>query len=396
MKRVIASLLALGMVTGAAFAQGLTVWTTFNNPTLDYLQQDVADFAAAFGVEVEVVKLDINELKQQMLLSAPQGQAGDVIVGIPHDQMAEMAVGGVLADLSNAATEGYLSDLGEQSRLAFTYNGRLFGLPLFVEGPALLYNRDLVTEIPATYERFIELSQELTTSDTFGFLYDINNFYFSYGWLHTFGGYVFGRTDGTLDATDVGLANEGAVRGGQELQALRFEHGIVPAGTNYDVANGLFIDGALAMFYTGPWAVGQAREAGIDVGVAPMPPLADGTPWSGFMGVQGVLVNEFSERGTDAVNLGEVADAFRLAAGLRAARGTRARLAEGSRAGGRGPDRRRLRRGAADLRADAEHPRDGPGVGPDGERAGRHHRKCRRRRRVRSRTGRPRDHGRVS
>ena len=303
MKRLLASLVVLGMVAGAAFSQGLTVWTTFNNPTLDYLQQDVADFASAFGVDVEVVKLDINELKQQMLLSAPQGEAGDVIVGIPHDQMSEMAVGGVLADLTSAATEAYLSDLGEQSRLAFTYNGRLFGLPLFVEGPALLYNRDLVTSIPDSYEGFIELSQELTTSDTFGFLYDINNFYFSYGWLHTFGGYVFGRTDGTLDPTDVGLANEGAVRGGEALQALRFEHGIIPAGTNYDVANGLFIDGALAMFYTGPWAVGQAREAGIDVGVAPMPSLADGTPWSGFMGVQGVLVNEFSERGTDAVNL---------------------------------------------------------------------------------------------
>ena len=302
-KRLLVGLALLAWVAGAATAQGLTVWTTFNNPTLDYLQQDVAAFARAFDVEVDVVKLDINELKQQMLLSAPQGQAGDVIVGIPHDQMAEMAVGGVLADLTNTATDAYLSDLGQQARLAFTYNGRLFGLPLFVEGPALLYNRDLLAGVPATYDELITVAQELTTSDTFGFMHDINNFYFSYGWLHSFGGYVFGRDAGALNPDDVGLANEGAVRGARALQALRFEHGIIPAGTNYDVANGLFIDGALAMFYTGPWAVGQAREAGIDVGVAPMPPLADGTPWSGFMGVQGVLVNQFSESRIDAVNL---------------------------------------------------------------------------------------------
>ena len=303
MKKLLVSLVLLALAAGTALGQGLTVWTTFNNPTLDYLQEDVAAFSSAFGVDVEVVKLDINELKQQMLLSAPQGEAGDVIVGIPHDQMAEMAVGGVLADLSGYATESYLSDLSEQARLAFTYNGRLFGLPLFVEGPALLYNRDLVDEVPADYDALIAQAQELTNEDTFGFLFDVNNFYFNYGWLGTHGGYVFGREDGTLQPDDVGLASEGAIRGAEELKALRFEHDLIPAGTDYDVANGLFIDGALAMFYTGPWAVGQAREAGIDVGIAPMPPLADGTPWSGFMGVQGVLVNEFSTDRTDAVNL---------------------------------------------------------------------------------------------
>ena len=166
-----------------------------------------------------------------------------------------------------------------------------------------MYNRDLVPEVPATYEDLVALAQELTTSDTFGFLYDINNFYFSYGWFHTYGGYVFGRDGGALTASDIGLANEGAVAGANALRALRFDTGLIPSGTNYDVANGLFLDGALAMTYNGAWAVPQAREAGIDVAVAPMPPLADGTPWSGFMGVQGVLVSEFSDNKTNAFNL---------------------------------------------------------------------------------------------
>jgi len=303
MKRAIATLVGFGMIAGAGFAQDLTVWTTFDGPTLDYLQRDVGIFTSTFGVDVEVVQLGINEIKQRMLDPEQQDQAGDVIVGVPHDEVFSLAVGGVLADLGSVATEGYLADLGERSRLAFTYDGRLIGMPLFVEGPALLYNRDLVAQLPDSYEAFVQLSRTLTTSDTFGFLYDIDNFYFAYSWLSTFGGYVFGRTDGTLDPTDVGLANEGAVRGGEELQALRFEHDIVPAGIGYEVANDLFVDGVLAMFYTGPWAVGPAREAGIDVAVAPIPPLADGTRWSGFMSVQGVLVSELSEHGSDAVNL---------------------------------------------------------------------------------------------
>lgn len=303
MKRILVSLTVLLAVGSMAVAQGLTVWTSYQSPTIEYLQEDVAAFSSAFGIDVEIVNIDLNELRQQMLLSAPQGEGPDVVVGLPHDQLGELAVGGVLADMSNAATASYLEDLSEQARLAFTYNGRLFGLPLFVEGPALMYNRDLVSEVPGTYEELVAQAQELTTSDTFGFLYDINNFYFSYGWFHTYGGYVFGREDGALNPDDIGLATEGAVAGAEALRDLRFGTELIPSGTNYDVANGLFIDGALAMTYNGAWGVPQARDAGIDVGIAPMPPLADGTPWSGFMGVQGVLVSEFSEAQTSAFNL---------------------------------------------------------------------------------------------
>src|SRR5690554_916772 len=213
-----------------------------------------------------------------------------------------MAVGGVLADMSNYATDAYLSDLSEQARLAYTFTGKLFGLPMFVEGPALVVNTDLVSELPATYEGMIELAKELTTDTTFGFMADLPNFYFAYGWMHTYGGYVFGRDAGGLNASDLGLANEGAVAGAQALKDLRYAHGLMPAGTDFNVANGLFIDGALAMIYTGPWSISQYREAGINVAVAPVPPLANGTPFSGFMGVQGVLMNQFSNQQVAAAN----------------------------------------------------------------------------------------------
>jgi arabinogalactan oligomer/maltooligosaccharide transport system substrate-binding protein len=209
----------------------------------------------------------------------------------------------VLADMSAYATSGYLADLGEQARLAYTYAGRLFGLPMFVEGPALVINTDLVPNPPATYEEFVALAQELTTADTFGFMFDAPNFYFAYGWIHTFGGYVFGRdATGSLVADDLGVANEGAIRGAQALKDLRFAYDLIPSGTNYDVANGLFIDGSLAMIYNGPWAISQYREAGVNVEILPVPPLADGTEFSGFMGVQGVLMNQFSTQKVDAAN----------------------------------------------------------------------------------------------
>lgn len=303
MKKAVIALLVLVLVSGSALGQGLTLWTTFGDETLEWLQDEAASFSAAFGVETNVVRLDLGELRQQALLAAPQGQAGDLFIGIPHDQIADFALGGVADDIASFATAAYLADLSEQARLAYTFNGRLIGLPMFVEGPALIVNNDLVPSVPATYEELIALAQELTTADTFGFMYDVPNFYFSFGWINTFGGYVFGSdATGSLVAGDVGLDTEGAIAGAQAVKDLRYAHGLVPAGTNYDVANGLFVDGALAMIYNGPWAISQYLSAGLDVSVHPMPPLADGSAFSGFMGVQGVLMNPFSPNRADAAN----------------------------------------------------------------------------------------------
>jgi arabinogalactan oligomer/maltooligosaccharide transport system substrate-binding protein len=297
----------LVFVTGLGFVaaqEPLEVWTNFNGPSLEWLQGEVASFSAAFGVPVELVQLDMGDLRQQLALGAPQGEAGDVMVGIPHDQVADLAASGVLADMTTYATASYLEDLSEQALLAYTFGGKLFGLPMFVEGPTLIVNNDLVSEIPGTYEEMLEVAQGLTTDDTFGFMFDLPNFYFAYNWINTFGGYVFDRdAAGSLVADDIGLANEGAIAGASELKRLRYDYGLMPAGTNYDVANGLFIDGALGMIYNGPWAIPDYLSAGLDVSVVPMPPLANGTAWSGFMGVQGVLLNQCSENKSAGANL---------------------------------------------------------------------------------------------
>jgi len=305
LKKVLLSLLVALFATGLAFGQGITVWTHFGDTDLEWLQSEAASFEAAFGVPVEITRIELGEIKQKMLLSAPQGEAADIIVPIPHDQIAEMAAGGVLADMSQFATEDYLADLNEQAQQAFTFNGRLFGLPMYVEGPALIVNTDMVPEdqLPGTYEEMIQRAQELTTGDDYGFLFDNKNFYFAYNWLHSNGGYVFARDgEGNYDTSDVGLANEGAVEGAEQIKALTYEHELIPPGTDTAVAEGLFNEGNLAMIYNGPWSIPNIRAAGVPVTVIPIPPTEGGTEWSGFMGVQGILLNQFSQNQADAAN----------------------------------------------------------------------------------------------
>jgi arabinogalactan oligomer/maltooligosaccharide transport system substrate-binding protein len=304
MRKVLITLTLL-LAGAMGLAQGVSVWSHFGDTDLEWLQAEAAAFEAAFGVPVTITRIELSELKQKMLLSAPEGEAADLIVTIPHDQIGELAAGGVIADMSSFATEDYLADLSDQAELAFTFNGRPFGLPLYSEGPALIVNADIIPEsdMPATYEDFIAKAQELTSEDSYGFLFDNKNFYFAYNWLRSNGGYVFNlMDDGSLDPADVGLANEGAIAGARQLKALQYDHGLIPAGTDTSVAEGLFNEGAAAMVYNGPWSIANARAAGINLRVAPIPPMADGTEFAGFIGVQGVLLNEFSENKADAAN----------------------------------------------------------------------------------------------
>ncbi len=302
MKKLALLLTTLFMLGGAFAQQPVTVWTHFGDTDLEWLQSQAASFEQNFGVPVQITRIDLGEIKQKMLLSAPEGEASDLIVPIPHDQIGEMAAGGVLADMSQFSTEQYREDLSEQALLAFTFNNRLFGLPMYVEGPALVVNTDLVPESPATFEDFISQAESLTSEGNFGFLYDIKNFYFSYVWINSLGGYVFDRGDnGDLEPNDLGLANEGSVEGAELMRSLQYEYGLIPADTDTQVAEGLFVDGKLGMIYNGPWMMTNIPE-NISVSVIPIPAMADGTEFNGFMGVQGILMNEFSQNKTTAAN----------------------------------------------------------------------------------------------
>lgn len=299
-------LLTAALTFGVAQAQSLTVWTHFQDESLAWLEGEIAGFQAAFGTEVELVYVPVNEMVQNLLLNAPEGQGPDLVATIPHDQLGQLAEGGVLAGVEQFATPEYLQDLTEQSRLAFTLNSQLYGLPMYVDGPALIVNRGLVPEGPDTLEEMIQKAQELTTDDTYGFLQvqDGDTFYHNYAWTHGLGGYVFGRdAEGNLDPSDIGLANEGAVRAAELVRSLRYDYDLIPPGVSYDVMHGQFLEGAAAMVVNGPWAIPDYVAAGIDVDVMPIPPSEDGTEYAGFIGVQGVVLNEFSDNKLEAANL---------------------------------------------------------------------------------------------
>jgi maltose-binding protein MalE len=248
-------------------------------------------YTEATGIPVEVVEVGFGDIRGQFTTAAPAGEGPDIIIGA-HDWVGELAANGLLAEI--VLPEELAAQFDPVTLEAFTY-GVLYGLPYAREGVALVYNKALVPEPPATWEELVELARALTdpTAPMYGFAVQNPDPYHEFPFLSALGGYIFGYDEeGKLNPCDVGLDSEGAIAGAEILDSL-FEEGLLAAGMGWDTWTGLFAEGRIAMVITGPWAIGIAEGAGIEVGVMPIPPI-QGQPPKPFVGVQGVMVSAFS------------------------------------------------------------------------------------------------------
>ena len=117
--------------------------------------------------------------------------------------------------------------------------------------------------------------------------------YFSFGWWHAFGGYLFATRDGGgWDEDDFGLGGEPGYAAARLIRDLRHELGLLPAQSDCGLADGEFLAGRTPMIVNGPWALADYRSVGIDVGIAPVPaPQGAARPWAPLVGVQGIIIS---------------------------------------------------------------------------------------------------------
>ena len=68
---------------------------------------------------------------------------------------------------------------------------------------------------------------------------------------------------------------------------------MVDRGVDYGVMEGAFANGEVAMIINGPWSWSAYEDAGLDIGVAPLPAVA-GSASRPFLGVQALALNAAS------------------------------------------------------------------------------------------------------
>lgn len=282
--------LVLVLTSNAFAATKLVVWES-QGPETEFLNAVKGEFTKATGIEVEVVGIDQLSQAAKLALDGPAGKGADIVVW-PHDRIGQAVEEGIIAPLT--LTKEQIALYTEQTMAAMTYQGKIYGIPYSLETTALIYNKKLLPVVPNTMDALFSLAKEMTGKGRYGFLYDITNFYFTYGFLGGYGGYVFKSSKNGLDVEDIGLANKGAIEGAELVKRFRTE-GLIPEGTDYGVTDGLFKEGKVAAIINGPWAFAEYKKAGIDYGIAPLPKLSNGQYPQTFIGVKGYYVSAFSK-----------------------------------------------------------------------------------------------------
>ncbi len=290
--------------TSPAAGGKIVVWTDFDGPELEWFTKTADAFSktpAAGGATVELQKVNLGESRDKFIQSAPKGEGPDLIATIPHDQIGQFAAAGVLEPMSKYIDTAFKADVAASALDGFSYNGKLFGVPMWGEAVAIVYNKKLLPGgVPKTWDDFIATAQKLTNADKqdFGFLAPIGIQYHMYGIYQAMGAYVFGKNkDGSLNAKDIGLGNEGAAKAAQVINDLRFKYKLIPEGADDGgVIKDLFTKGKVAMMLTGPWDLGDVKKAKIDFGIGLMPkPNGAVKAWTPFVGVRGLVMNSYSK-----------------------------------------------------------------------------------------------------
>ena len=263
----------------------LTVWSHLTPDEVKAIAPIAEKWGQENGVNVKFVE-DKGDM-QAYMQAANSSKGPDMMFGLPHDNLGTFEKAGLLAE----APEGLLNKddyTSEQLIDAVTLNGKQYAVPLAQETTSLFYNKDLVQEVPETMEEVVEIGKEK------GFVFDVANFYPTYGLIAANGGYVYKNNDGTLDPTDIGLNNEGAIKGYQFIHDLVVKDKLISVDMTGDIASGEFMNGNAAFYISGPWDVKSFQDAGVNFGVVPFPTLG-GNNVKSFMGVQTAFVSSKSK-----------------------------------------------------------------------------------------------------
>lgn len=277
--------------------EGKTLTVSVDSGYKDYINEIKDTFEKENDVKIKLVEKDMFDQLESLALDGPAGKGPDVMMAA-YDRIGALGQQGHLAEVKLGNESAY----DETDKAQVTYDGKIYGEPAVIETLVLYYNKDLVDTAPATFKDLKNLSKdsrfafESEAGKNTGFLAKWTDFYYSYGLIAGYGGYVFGD-DGT-DPSDIGLNNAGAVEG--ISYATDWFQNVWPKGMQDiksagDFASQQFMSNKTAAIIDGPWQAQTYKENNINYGVAKIPTLNNGQPYQPFGGGKGWVVSNYAK-----------------------------------------------------------------------------------------------------
>ncbi len=233
-----------------------------------------ADFEAANpDIKIEWVTAPYGEIVNQVVNMAGGGDKVDAIYG-EIDWVPGLADSGLASPITDVLSDDYLDDFYPDVLNAFSIDGDIYGIPLYISPYVLYYNKDLFSQAgldpenpPTTYDEMLVAAEALSK------LTDSNgNKVYAFG--QTTGsvpvsgasltGMIF-NFDGTVldDDGNLSIDNEGFEQA-FEMVKLLDDNGYNPQNAKLKDLRNLFALEQLAMYYDQSWGFNGIQAINAD------------------------------------------------------------------------------------------------------------------------------------
>lgn len=263
-------LLPLGLVTEPVT---ITYWEQESDEGAALLDELAASFmAASRGVRVRRVHfLSSEQMREQFVSLALAGQGPELVRGA-NDLTAPLAGAGTVLPAGRLYDSVFLGQFFPGALSAAVISNTVWALPdNYGSHLMLLYNKKLVQEVPADTRAWIAQLETLSdpVNGQYGLVYNLNEPYWLIPWIGGFGGWPLDQNDRP------DLYNQAIIDALRFVHDLKYVQHVVPAAATYDSAAALFKAGKAAYVIDGQWSLDDYRGAGIDLGIAPLPRVAE-------------------------------------------------------------------------------------------------------------------------
>ncbi len=267
----------------------LVVWEQMEPALQEAFDEVEVEFEAAYpNIDIERTHYETEELRTNFLNSSVAGGGPDIVYG-PGDNVGPFITADVIIPITDVVTQDFISKIDE-SALDFTkVSGKYYAVPdIFGNNITLLYNKDMVDTAPQTWDELVEVASENRDADNglYGLLYNEREPYWFIGFFNGFGGDVL---DSEYNPT---LNTEPMIKALQFVRDIREENGLGIEGMDYGAADSAFLEETAAMIFNGAWSWTSYIDAGVNLGVAPMPTLPNGERVTFYNATKGYSISK--------------------------------------------------------------------------------------------------------
>ena len=279
---VVASIATPTMVGAQDRSVQLEVWHTFGANSTDerIFLSAVESFETAHpNIDVEPVRIPYLQNLQQFINSSQGGEAPDVVrlSDTEVGRIGHISVEGLplLEDLRPHLTPVQRSRFEPRALNSMRYGAALYAIPVSQGCLALVYNKTLFDAAGVEYpndgwttDDLVAAAQALSSEDVLGIALPLRWSYWFIPFFAGFGGTLFDSEDNpTLDSP-------GAAQALEWFLDLERAHGVAASSTGIEAMSTQFQLSRAAMVLDGSWNWNAYVEAGLDLGVAVMPVVA--------------------------------------------------------------------------------------------------------------------------